>query len=108
MKTYTMNYSTPTAVLKDFIWGTYRPTHGTGKPTVGDVILLTAKETDFAVGMVGVIKETDVDHERKTREGPVHLVVWKSGPKEIEGTFTCVQGGHISIQDRAHILAQLV
>ena len=108
MKTYTMNYENPVSVMKDFLWGVYRPTAGTGNPQEGDVILLTSKEDNFAVGMVGRVTEVDIDFDKYDIDVPVYAVDWNNGPVEIEPTFTCVQGGHITLQDRAHVLAQLV
>ena len=109
MKTYTMNYDNPTAVLKDFLTSTFRPGIVNMNPKIDDIVLLTSKEpeNDFAVGMIGRIVETDIDPIYPDTVGPTHSVEWLSHPKQIDSDFDCVQGGYISIDDRAHILAQL-
>lgn len=109
MKTYTMNFDNLTDVLKDFVTSSFRPGIANMNPKPDDIILLTSKEkdSDFAVGLIGRIVETDIDPIYPDSPGPTHSVEWLSHPKQIDSDFDCVQGGYISVDDRAHIFAQL-
>jgi len=105
----TMNYVNPSEVMKDFLRNQFRP--GIVKMTceIGDKVLLTGRdvcpiEGAFAVGMVGVV--TDILEPVNGRA--FYEVDWKMGPLEIDPDYTCVQGGYISLDDRAEILAQLI
>lgn len=111
MKTFTMNYENPTSVMKDYLWGVFRPGGANMKPEVGDVVLLTSKEDGFAVGMIGTIMDdiTDIVEDNHAGDpGRTYEVEWKNAPVEIGSDFSCVQSGYISIEDRAQILSQLL
>jgi len=117
MKTFTMNYKKTSSVLKDYLWGVFRPGGANMKPETGDVVLLTAKEDGFAVGMIGTIMDdiTDIvsnpnapEHKHAGDVGSTYEVEWKNAPVEIDSNYSCVQSGYITTEDRAEILSQLL
>ena len=126
-KLKTMNYESLRGrtgcqdVLRDHLRGTFRPGKTTQTYSVGDVILLTGRLTDddgpqgtWAVGTVGVITSIEENAKQADRSdinlatGQRISVEWKTDVVEIRSDYTCVQGGFISLADRAEIFAQLI
>ena len=119
----TMSYTQLAEVMKDYFRGTFRPGIVKQRCAIGDKVLLVSQEEMafggvMAVAMVGTVISEGYENTRPMlggvlegevpTNGVMYDVEWKSFPVEIDPNYTCVQGGYISLDDRAEILAQLI
>ena len=108
----TINFHNPLNVVKGF-YGGIISTNTNIKPEVGEVIVCTAKEGDFALGMVGRCKGEGTLEKGQEVFGSdcssrIFLVDWKVFPKKIPATFNAVEGGHILLDDRAEVVSNIL
>ena len=108
----TINYKDPLSVFRGF-YGGILSTNTNINPEVGEIIINTAKQGDFAIGMVGrYLGPGDIELGREVF-GPdcsdnILRVAWKTFPRKIPANFEVVQGGYILLDDRAEVVANIL
>jgi len=103
--TYSMNYEERKNVYREVREGFFRPGLVSMKPEAGDVILLTHRGENDAVGAVGTFVDSEPVEEKST--GPVYLVDWTFEVVKLDKSdFDCYQGGRINELHKSEILEQ--
>jgi len=107
-----INYKDPLSIFRGF-YGGLLSTNTNIKPEVGEVILNTAKQGDFAVGMVGrYLGPGDITEGQEVfgrlSEERVLRVSWKNFPRKIPANFEVVEGGYIRLDDRADVVTNIL
>ena len=108
----TINFHNPLDVVKGY-YGGIISTNTNIKPEKGEMVVCTAKDGDFALGMIGKFTgegtlEKGVEVFGLDCSSKIFLVDWKAPPKKIPATFNAIQGGHILLDDRAEVVANII